>query len=154
MPHWIIGLALVGGLAIAECAQAVEPTMKYPRCWEHYQKLFAQYHDYFECDYISRTCLRGKAAGSTIVGEVLADDRVTVLAHVIVKGEMVINFDTGGASVTMPSGHHYDQPGLAAQLCENLETAKPPESDQAPPSAEKRRDSERWLNDALRQKAE
>lgn len=52
--------------------------------------------NYFQCDYTSRRCVDGVRLQDIIVGTVLADDRKTVLGHVMIGGDaLFINYDTG-----------------------------------------------------------
>jgi hypothetical protein len=89
-------LALTMGSAAA--AQTGQP-MKYPNsyaAWKSHLDCIGE--DYFECDDTSKTCLRGKTnvgGGFVFVGEQLAEDRSTVIAHVMGQGSYWLNFDSG-----------------------------------------------------------
>ena len=70
---------------------------KYPRSYAAWQRMAACVGDnYFHCDFTTQQCLRGNAQGSGLfVGEVLAADRTTVVAHVMRMQNYWLNFDTG-----------------------------------------------------------
>jgi hypothetical protein len=62
----------------------------------------------FECDAASRTCFRGyRLSTGAAVGEVLAEDRSTVLAHVMVRArDDWISYDDGCVYAPEPVDHH------------------------------------------------
>jgi hypothetical protein len=106
-------LALTMGSAAA--AQTGQP-MKYPNsyaAWKSHLDCIGE--DYFECDDTSKTCLRGKTnvgGGFVFVGEQLAEDRSTVIAHVMGQGSYWLNFDSGETDPPqvglLPFGIHAD----------------------------------------------
>jgi len=58
--------------------------------------------EFLECDATSKTCLRGlRAPNGRYVGERLAEDRKTVLAHIYCQGTHALcwNLDTGEARI-------------------------------------------------------
>jgi hypothetical protein len=63
---------------------------------------------YFQCDYTSRTCIRGvqatRIASGAIIGEVLAEDRKTVVGHMMAIQDWQIDYDTGKVLVGRMEG--------------------------------------------------
>ena len=61
----------------------------------------------FECDSTSRTCFRGyRLSTGAAVGEILAEDRTTVLAHAMVRGRNDwISYDDGCVYSPEPDRH-------------------------------------------------
>jgi hypothetical protein len=51
------------------------------------------------CNYTTKTCLRGLFMGEVFVGDVLAEDRTTVIAHVHCGGSACIRYDDGAQLV-------------------------------------------------------
>jgi hypothetical protein len=85
-------------LATALCliATAAEPELKFPNWWAWYRAGFACGSvPYFQCDYTAKTCMSGRQSRNTFIGVILAEDRQTVVAHVMCTGGTCINFDTG-----------------------------------------------------------
>lgn|SRR5437870_6086137 len=98
---------IVAALILFATAPAVaEPVMKFPNA---YKKRFAERYclggrPYFECDYTSRTCMRGSVNfQGGFIGEILAEDRSTVIAHVECTGYICTNFDTGEVTYQSPN---------------------------------------------------
>jgi TPR repeat protein len=83
------------GASAAAAARDAARTMKLPNMWAYQGALMERYPPYYQCNYTTKTCLRGKGNGSAFIGETLAEDRQTVLAHIMCNGDECINFDTG-----------------------------------------------------------
>jgi hypothetical protein len=92
---------------------AADPVLKFPKsyaAWQNYVACIGE--PFFHCDYTEQQCLRGiisRRTGFAFVGEVLAEDRTTVIAHVMRKGDWWFNFDTGATS---PEGVRLDSFGV------------------------------------------
>lgn len=104
----ILAMALLAPIA----AQAASPPTKmYPDFYEYFWRM-AQCTTlpYFECNYTSKTCLRGYATTSfdLFAGVLLAEDRQKVLAHLIQRGGIWLNADTG--EVQFPDGRRANEP--------------------------------------------
>jgi TPR repeat protein len=83
------------GATAAVAALDAGRTMKLPNMWAYQGAMMEEYPPYFKCNYTTKSCLRGKAVGNAFIGEVLAEDRQTVVDHIMCHGEDCINFDTG-----------------------------------------------------------
>jgi hypothetical protein len=90
--------------AMAGDSKSAEPTLQYPTQYFAWQKVIAcrpeVWVSTFNCDYTTKRCLRGKTEidGSVFVGELLAEDRTTVTAHVMRRGNDWFDFDDGQVS--------------------------------------------------------
>jgi hypothetical protein len=90
-------------MAAIRSAKSEEPTIRYPRTYAAWKEdvMCRMGEPVFNCDYTTRTCLRGITnrgggqSGYEFVGELLAEDRSTVIAHVMRYGNYWMNFDTG-----------------------------------------------------------
>ena len=81
-------IATVTILGNLSAVAAEEPTLKFPNYYRAYTAMVQCVgHEFFECDPNSKTCLRGvRAPNGRYVGERLAEDRKTVLAHIYCQG--------------------------------------------------------------------
>jgi hypothetical protein len=84
-------------LALLTCsASAAEPIPNRYQFDYTFLSQMPRSRPYYECDYTSRTCFRGVSLMGMTVGEVLADDRKTVLGHIgMIRNMITINYDTG-----------------------------------------------------------
>jgi hypothetical protein len=88
-------LMVTAALTAASTVTAVaEPVLKFPNRYEYAMARLGG-SEYFHCDYTTKTCLRGSAYRGRFVGEQLADDRTTVLAHISCDEYRCYNYDTG-----------------------------------------------------------
>jgi hypothetical protein len=73
------------------------PKIMYPEFYDfQWRNNQCHFPPYFECDFTSKTCLKGYgSARGAFAGVVLAEDRQTVLAHVVHFGDRWFNVDTG-----------------------------------------------------------
>ena len=82
---------------VSATAATATPKKMYPEFYEwewRFQQCIGT--KVFHCDYTSKTCLSGYSINDGLfVGVVLAEDRVTVLAHVVNNSPMWLNVDTG-----------------------------------------------------------
>ena len=78
-------------------AQEASPIseMKYPNRYAYELLSLREAPPVFECNYTSRSCLRGFRRGADFAGEVLAEDRKTVIAHITCYAGRCTNYDTG-----------------------------------------------------------
>jgi hypothetical protein len=72
------------------------PKLMYPNRFE-YQLIMDsdRWDSYFNCDYTTRTCLKGWGWRDRFTGVVLADDRKTILRHISCNSGDCVNYDTG-----------------------------------------------------------
>jgi hypothetical protein len=94
-------MKLILTLAVLMATPAVaDPVLKFPNRWARWMAIAeCSGSKVFECDYSSRTCIHGVRLGSRLVGEVLAEDRETILAHIeCYDGGMCWSLDTGEAT--------------------------------------------------------
>jgi hypothetical protein len=100
--------AFVLAFAILASAPAnADPVLRFPNRYEAaLRSIKIPRFAYFHCDYTSRACMRGWAFGGSFVGEILGEDRTTVLAHVqcsdISGTSVCVNYDTGVINFTGP----------------------------------------------------
>lgn len=69
--------------------------MRFPNLYAYYVALFQKGEPYLHCDYTTKTCMRGTRQGYNIVGEIVAEDRETVLRHVRCTDTHCLDFDRG-----------------------------------------------------------
>jgi len=101
---------LIAATALILCATVpalAEPVMKFPNA---YKKRFAERYcvgarPYFQCDYTTRTCMRGSVNfQGGFIGEILAEDRSTVIAHVECTGYICTRHRRGYLSIVECTG--------------------------------------------------
>jgi hypothetical protein len=117
----IVTVIVLGSLS---AAAAEEPTLKFPNYYRAYTAMVQCIgHEFFECDATSKTCFRGvRAPNGRYVGERLAEDRKTVLAHIYCQGTHALcwNLDTGEARIDdrrVPDfDYHHDLPAGEAEF--------------------------------------
>jgi hypothetical protein len=116
-------IAIVIVLGSLSTAAAEEPTLKFPYYRAYTAMAQCIGHEFFECDATSKTCLRGvRAPNGRYVGERLAEDRKTVLAHIYCQGTHALcwNLDTGEARIDnrpVPDfDYHHDLPAGDAEF--------------------------------------
>jgi hypothetical protein len=96
-------------MALLLSAAHAEPAMQFPN---HYAVDMAVAQcpqpPVFECDDTTRTCFRGyRLSTGAAVGEILAEDRTTVLAHAMVRGKNDwISYDDGCVYAPEPVDRH------------------------------------------------
>jgi hypothetical protein len=92
--------------ATAPASADARPVMKFPNAYKKrfYERYCLGARRYFHCDYTSRTCMRGHVNfQGGFHGEILAEDRSTVIAHVECTGYICTNFDTGEITYQSPN---------------------------------------------------
>ncbi len=90
-------MAATAVLLLMVPAQAASPPKKaYPDFFEFYWRMYQCHgNKTLDCDYTSKTCLSGYSLLGDFAGVVLAEDRQTVLAHVVGISGTWYNADTG-----------------------------------------------------------
>lgn len=116
-----LATALAIALAFTQGARGQsEPTIKFPNTYHFYRAVFAC-NPIFHCSYTTKTCVKGYGVGDQFVGEILADDRRTVIEHVHCGNGMCANLDTG--VVFAEDGHRL--PDLQSDATEKQGHASP-----------------------------
>ena len=122
----MVALAL---LAPTAAQAASPPTVAYPGFYEfHWRMQQCNGKKYFNCDYTSKTCLYGYSLfPGSFAGVVLAEDRKTVLAHIVqITQDQLFNVDTGerneGGRMVRGS-FYYDSALLASMRRGNISNA-------------------------------
>jgi len=95
----MLRVAIVVSVAVVGPVLAETPSMHLPNTYTWYwlQLCRVPHSLYFQCDYTSKTCLRGRAHGKRFAGVLLGEDRQIVLAHMFCDGFVCINADNGEA---------------------------------------------------------
>jgi hypothetical protein len=81
-------------------AHAPPASVRFPNQWVYDDILTGSYtrniyQPYFQCDYTTQTCIKGRKGGNDFFGEILAKDRSTAIAHINCHGSFCINYETG-----------------------------------------------------------
>lgn len=92
----LTSMVMAAALLVPTAVQA-SPKVMYPDFYELHWRLQQCFgKKVFNCDYTSKTCLSGYSLyTSDFTGVVLAEDRKTVLAHVVAAMGLWFNVDTG-----------------------------------------------------------
>ena len=117
-------IATITVLGSLSSAVAEGPTLKFPNYYRAYTAMVqCAGREFLERDTASKTCLRGlRAPNGRYVGERLAEDRKTVLAHIYCQGTHALcwNLDTGEARIDdrhVPDfDYHQDLPAGDAEF--------------------------------------
>lgn len=138
-PAALVAAALSVGSCPTQAAEPAtalinSPATKFPNRYAWWLTQVSKGDPYFRCDYTTRSCLMGMMYSNLFAGVVIAaEDRKTVLAHIMCLGGTCNDFDSGisGYNTNNPQPYQMDistecvEMAKRGQLCAMVQNGRP-----------------------------